>query len=125
MTLDVIIALSLSAVLIIAFIIIFMLLLRGFNPKEFLRFLKHKLKEDVDEVIIKKPLSRERQRELLMKYCRDISVTPVNDVERKLNIMCIQILEDNPEICTMEELMTELDKMDKNLLINTLKGDSK
>lgn len=62
-----------------------------------------------------KPISRERQRELLMEYCRGISITSVHDSERKFNIMCTQILEDNPEICTIDELMIELDKIDKNL----------
>lgn len=85
------------------------------------KLLKQKIKADVDEVIIEKPISRKRERELLIEQCRETSQYSEHEVERKLNTMCLQILEDNPEICTMDELMIELDKIDKNLFKENLK----
>lgn len=124
-------ALSLSALLIAFWVVVLIFLIRGFltfrgsSFTELCKFIKHKLKEDAKEVIIEKPISRELQRELLMKYCRKTTLNPGNRVERELNAICLKILTDNPDICTMNELMTELDKMDKNLLINTLEGETK
>lgn len=126
-------ALSVSAVLIAFFVVVLIFLVRGFlsfrgsSFTELVKFIKYelkeKIKEDAKEIIIENTLSREQQREILMDHCRKTIMYSENEVERNFNTLCLKTLENNSDICTMNELMTELDKMDKNLLINNLKGN--
>lgn len=119
-------ALSLSALLIAFWVVVLIFLIRGFltfrgsSFTELFKFIKHKLKEDAKEVIIENTLSREQQREILLDHCRKTIIYSENEVERNFNTLCLKTLENNSELCTMNELMTELDKIDKNLLINNL-----
>lgn len=123
MTIDAIVALSLVVVVSAAFAIILLLLLRGFELKDFFRWFFMIDRSEKKEPVVRKPLDRERERKLLMDYCRDTALNSEHKVERKFNSICLQTLEDNPEICTMDELMMELDKIDKNLFNNLFKGD--
>ena len=100
----------------IAFCVMVVMGASGFDWYDFFKGLtRDKPKEDTKEDFaeLKTTLDRARDRELLMLQCREQYA--MTDVERKFNAMCLQILEDNPEICTIDELMTELDKIDKNL----------
>ena len=121
------IAIVLIMILLAAFAVIFILGIGGFDFGDFFRWFfmidrsKDEIKKDVKEVEIESPIKRKQQREFLLGYCRDAIQYSGNEVERKLNAICLQILENNPEVCTIEELMTELDKRDKNLYNNLFK----